>query len=137
VNNVVALYHFATDAAKEQVVEEYARPYKPEEQVGRKEKLRRSTFGFNVNFVGVDIKEGSEPAYMHGPPLNQEEFRGTLQNHLEHFRKSRVANPPADGAETEIAVYIDPDVLEGCLGGTFTFELGKIAGGVPQSLGGA
>jgi hypothetical protein len=72
---------------------------------------------------------------MHGPPLRQEEFRSTLQPNLEHFRQSRVVNPPADDSETEIAVYIHPDVLKGCLGGTFTFEPGKIAGGVPQSLG--
>jgi hypothetical protein len=48
VNNVVALYHFATAGFKEQVVEEYARPYKPEEQERRKEKLRHSKFGFNL-----------------------------------------------------------------------------------------
>jgi hypothetical protein len=126
VNNAVALYHFAPDQFKEQVVEEYARPYKPEEQEGRKEKLRRSKFGFNLDLAGIDVREDFEPAYMHGPPLHQEKFRSTLQNYLEQFRKSRVANLPAGDAETEISVYIHPDVLEGCLGGTFTFEPGKI-----------
>jgi hypothetical protein len=128
VNNVVALYHFATDEFKEQVVEEYARPYQPEEQEGRKEKLRRSKFGFNVSFVGVDVKEVFEPAYMHGPPLKREEFRLTLWKQLECFRKSRVENPGAHDSETKIAVYIHSDVLETCLGGTFTLEPGDIVG---------
>jgi hypothetical protein len=65
---------------------------------------------------------------MHGPPLRQEEFRSSLQNLVEHFRRSRVENRQADDPETEVAVYIWPAVLEIFLGGTFAFEPGKIVG---------
>lgn len=126
VNNAVALYYFAKDEFKEQVVEEYARPYKPEEQETRKEKLRHSRLGFNMTFAGVDIKEPFAPAYMHGPPLRQQELRLTLQNQIEDFRRSRVQTSGSGETETEVSVYIHPDVLEGCLGGNFEFEPGNI-----------
>jgi hypothetical protein len=127
VNNAIALYRFAPDEFKEQVVEEYARPYETEERGQRKDKLRDSELGFNVGLQGVDVKESFERAYLHGPPLSQEEFGSTLQNHLEYFRQSRVQHPGAEDRRTELGVCIHPDILEGCLGGKFTFEADKIS----------
>jgi hypothetical protein len=57
VRSEIALYRLAPVKFKEQVVEEYARPYKPEEQEQRKEKLRRSQLGFNVCLQGANVKE--------------------------------------------------------------------------------
>jgi hypothetical protein len=124
-NIIVAVYHFATGDFKEQVVEEYARPYKPECQGGKKEELRQE-WGFWLSIVGMDVKEIVGRTRMHGPPLMQEEFRSALQNQVEYFRRSRVENRHAGAPESEIAVYLVPAVLEGFLGGPFAFEPGKI-----------
>jgi hypothetical protein len=123
---VTAVYNYATDDFKEQVVEEYAHPYELESQDTRKEKLRQSNLGFNMALVGVDVQGVSGTTYMHGPPLRQEEFRSSLQNLVEYFRRSRIENRQAVDLETEVAVYILPAVLETFLGGTFAFEPRKI-----------
>lgn len=117
-----AVYNYATGDFKERVVEEYARPYEPEKQRARKEKLHNSNRGFCMTFVGKDVKEASGVTYIQGPPLREEEFRSSLQNLLEHFRRTRVENRKAKKLEAEIAIYILPAVLEIFLGGAFAFE---------------
>jgi hypothetical protein len=117
----IALYRLAPPQFKEQVAEEYARPYDADEQENRKEELRNSGLGFNVCLQGIDVRESFEPTYFHGPPLDQEEFRSTLQNYVESFRRSRRQQLTGDDSQARVAVHIHGDILETCLGGTFTF----------------
>ena len=63
---------------------------------------------------------------MHGPPLTQEEFRSSLQNLVEYFRRTRVEDCPVDDPETEVTLYIVPSALEALLCGRFSFEPGKL-----------
>ncbi len=125
-NIAASLYHFATDDFREQVVEDYARPYKPEFQDQRKEKLRQSKFGFEMAMVGLDVKEIVGSTHMHGPPLAQEEFRSSLQTQIETFRRSRIENRRIDDPEAEVTLYIVPSALEALLGAKFSFEPGKL-----------
>jgi hypothetical protein len=120
-----AIYHVATGDFKEQVVEEYARPYELDRREESKAKLR-SELGFRIVIDGLDVDERTTGKRMHGPPLAQEEFRSSLQEQLEHFRRTRSEVRGAGETEPEIAVYILPSVIETCLGGTFTFEPGRI-----------
>jgi hypothetical protein len=108
------IYHFATGDFREQVVEEYARPYGLERRGERKAKLR-SELGFRITIEGLDVDERIAGKGLHGPPLAQDEFRSSLQEQLEQFQRSRVGNLGAAGPEPEIAVYILPSVIETCL----------------------
>jgi hypothetical protein len=120
-----AIHRAATGDLKEQVVEEYARPYELEPQEKRKAKLR-SELGFRIVMDGLDGDERIMGPRLHGPPLLLEEFRSSLQELLNHFRRSRVEDRAPGETAPESAVYILPSVIETCLGGTFTFEPEKI-----------
>lgn len=120
-----AIYYAATGDLKEQVVEEYARPYELELREESKAKLR-SKLGFRITVDGLDTNERIVGKRMHGPPLVQHEFRSSLQEQLEHFRRTQIEGRGAGETEPEIAVYILPSVMEPYLGGTFTFEPGRI-----------
>jgi hypothetical protein len=120
-----AIYYAATGDLKEQVVEEYARPYELELREESKAKLR-SKLGFRITVDGLDTNERIVGKRMHGPPLVQHEFRSSLQEQLEHFRRTRIEGRGAGETEPEIAVYILPSVMEPYLGGTFAFEPRRI-----------
>jgi hypothetical protein len=86
---VTAVYNYTSADFKEQVVEEYVRPDEPKKQADRKAKLRRSNLGFYMWLRGLNANGYCGSTYIHGPPLRQEEFRSSLQNLVESFRRSQ------------------------------------------------
>lgn len=106
-----ALYHFATGDFKQQVLEEYARPYEPACRSEQKRILQKE-LGFRLSLVGVNLEGVIAATNLHGPPLRPQEFRSALRNQFTYFRRSRAENGGADESSADFNAYILPTIRE-------------------------